>query len=615
MKKCLTLALAGTLVLLSGCGGEGGINQVVENESCPQTDARTCGITTTSLPAVLLCSAPPRQWNVALICPTECLFDPSLGAICDQGQPPDLGDREDARPADLLDVGPEMPELGEVKDTSSADVSDIYVEPEVVFKDLMPDFTPPWVESTSPEDQQMGVEIPFQVEIVFTEPLHAVTVGETTVKMTDYAGNLVPLSFQFVDEQSSVLLLTPTGAVFNSSPYTVTLEPLIKDKAGNMMGNNYQFSFYTRAVSSLGKYQELASTFAPVIRQATNDQNPQYDYLTRFDLDGDWVAEDNVSFVKKDAIKFESMVYYSVTETKSHYFITYIFYYPLRYGEYTPGQLYEFGNDASGALVVVRKPDEMPVAVETYFKVQDDDERSFSLVAENSGLIPPGKSYADLKFDGIYTEEQLFPGGRYEAYLSAGKHESCLWLIKNNSIFDGCMLNTGIEASLKLIEYVYQGGAVGFLQKSGGQFPREQTEVAYALVHLLDSWWVRRGDVGVDRMWAALYTYTPYNSTIFDARPEMAGQIPSTFVDPLETDYGRPPWAWKYNPSGVPVYNLPRGVWFLDPAVHFKQRHDQANQWTEFEGGSGWSTQYCFNPYFSLDFRDAWGEVCSDKME
>jgi len=114
-------------------------------------------------------------------------------------------------------------------------------------------------------------------------------------------------------------------------------------------------------------------------------------------------------------------------------------------------------------------------------------------------------------------------------------------------------------------------------------------------------------------MWGSTYSYEPFISTIFKNRPGIKEPMPSVFVDPIGNDNGRPPWAWRYYPqNGTTFYEMPRGVWFLDAAVHFKQRHDQGNKWADFDGESGWSIEYCYNPYFNLDFRNIWPECTTN---
>jgi hypothetical protein len=606
--KRLSLLVGGFLIAgLLACSGESGSNLPVEADECPQAGTRTCGLTDAGTQAVLVCGSAPLVWEVAEVCAASCIFDSVLGATCESRTEPDVQE-----PEDLADDLPEPPV--DAVDQELTDVPLTDAEPdtgpqEVVFPDLMPDLTPPWVESTNPEDDEMGVAPDFVVSIQFTEPMHAVTVEPKTVRMVAASGKEVDLQFAWADADNTLLQLTPTSAMFHSSPYTVILDPDIRDKAGNSMGNTYSFTFYTQALPTLESYAQLAGKYAPLIYQETYAQSPQYDYPTRYDLDDDWVAEDNVDFIKGAVSKIEPAVYYSVTETKSHFFITYAFFYPYRYAEQESNR---FGNDVSGALVVVRKNSEAPVAVETYFK-QGTDERSFAFLTDESGLLPQGKTYTQQKFDGMLPAATLFPGNRYTAWLSARKHESCLWLDENNGFLDGCILNAGIKASMQKMEYTWKNGAVDLVQKEGGKFPAAKANVGYGLIHLLESWWPRRSDLGPGQMWSSEFDYEPED--LFAGRPNLSTKIPSSFIDPIGNDNGRPPWAWKHLPgNGSSYFNMNRGVWFLDPAVHFKLRHDPEWEWADYDtqSGTGWSMEYCFNPYFNLDFRGIWPE-CTGK--
>ena len=68
--------------------------------------------------------------------------------------------------------------------------------------------------------------------------------------------------------------------------------------------------------------REIAARFAPVFYQALGDK-PRSDYITNFDFDGDWLGNNN--WRNTDNLKFplRAYVYYSVSETQTHYFIHY----------------------------------------------------------------------------------------------------------------------------------------------------------------------------------------------------------------------------------------------------------------------------------------------------
>ena len=124
----------------------------------------------------------------------------------------------------------------------------------------------------------------------------------------------------------------------------------------------------------------IAARFAPVFRQALGS-DPRYDYITRFDFDGDWQGDNNWQNAGDEAHRLGGSVYFNVSETETHYFIHYAAYHPrdykggtvggvllsqvlreaaTRHGDYDPTGLAQSAvlaheNDMEGALVVVRK--------------------------------------------------------------------------------------------------------------------------------------------------------------------------------------------------------------------------------------------------------------------
>jgi hypothetical protein len=68
--------------------------------------------------------------------------------------------------------------------------------------------------------------------------------------------------------------------------------------------------------------RELAARFAPVFYQGIGD-NQRSDYITNFDFDGDWAGDNNWDHVANKRYPLKAYVYYSVVETRTHYFIHY----------------------------------------------------------------------------------------------------------------------------------------------------------------------------------------------------------------------------------------------------------------------------------------------------
>lgn len=101
----------------------------------------------------------------------------------------------------------------------------------------------------------------------------------------------------------------------------------------------------------------IAAHFAPVIFQETDPQCYLCDYMTKFNFDGNYQAKDNWNNLGNlDTVP--AYVYYSLSETESHYFIGYYFFHPRDWGiEQGPIDvpLSHHENDLEGVLVVVEK--------------------------------------------------------------------------------------------------------------------------------------------------------------------------------------------------------------------------------------------------------------------
>jgi hypothetical protein len=451
----------------------------------------------------------------------------------------------------------------------------------------------------------MNVAIPFVIKVWFNEDVRPQTLTDTTFQVYDVNDTKVLGDLQY-DQSEFLVTFTPKPnfPLIHASPYKVTLEPLIQDKAGNNMTDFYKFSFSTELPPQMDKYKTLAEKYAPVIYQATIPQTPQFDFLTTVDFDQDFKGMNNVDNVKVIE-KIPSYIYYSVIESKSHYFITYTFYYPFRFENKETDRL---GNDTSGATVVVAKyPAEIPVAVEAYFKFKESEEvRAY--VTEESGIV--GTSGGMKEYYGVnakYAKDKLFPSNRYEAYLTAKTHNSCVWLYTEKNMFDPyCKLDEAQKTTMKRIKYISGNGTSDELLKTSGLFPDNKDDVKYGMKDVLAEWWTRRHLVGEDKLFLNNFTYQPPDET----RPGKGIVMPALFVEPLNTALGingRPTWSWMYTASGTPsfdyfFYQIPKGTLFLDPVYYFGKRHRIENTFNS-SAKTGYSYDYCFNPYLKLDFR------------
>ncbi len=448
--------------------------------------------------------------------------------------------------------------------------------------------------STDPPDGGAGVGVPFTFTITFNTQVKAVVIGPNTVQVV-VNGEIIDGKFSVACNSFS---FTSTSPVLPASRVDVTLSPLVQAEIGYNLPNQTGFHFYVRGFDGMAPYAKLAQRYAPTLRQAVASGNDKYDQLRSFDYDGNWQAGDNgMNFTKFPAL---GEVGWSVIETQSHFFITYVYFWPHRT---TVLAGVAFDNDASGATVAVaRWPTEHPVAVTTWFK-QKSMEEQWTWVTAESGI--PKTGYVR----GVLPEATLFPSAkdtwgcetiagctpkRFPAFLTSGNHQSCLWLDSGDSL--NCTNNASTQATLLWVDY-----APGVTPTEPATAAAPGPAATYGLVSTYDTWWPRRQDVGADGMWIdASYTYVPPTG-----RPAgnklvaMGGKFYNK-----DTDASRPPWAWRW--KGADFYDLPVGTIFLDPGFANAKRFEDTKQplgMFDAIKKTGWSLDYCFNPYLYIDFR------------
>lgn len=105
--------------------------------------------------------------------------------------------------------------------------------------------------------------------------------------------------------------------------------------------------------------KEIAAKYAPVVYQGALPEKPTpvfWDYLCAFDFDGDWKADNNVESLEslKNGKDLKATVYYSLLESKTHFFIFYTLFYPAEWSY--DEKLFKWSeNNVRHIFVVVRK--------------------------------------------------------------------------------------------------------------------------------------------------------------------------------------------------------------------------------------------------------------------
>jgi hypothetical protein len=112
-----------------------------------------------------------------------------------------------------------------------------------------PDTTPPAVSAFAPADGATGVSTAIRPTVTFSEPIDASTVNGSTIFLRDPSNAVVPAAVSY-NASTRIATLAPTVALAVSTRYTVTVaggtvDPRIKDLAGNALASNVTWAFTT----------------------------------------------------------------------------------------------------------------------------------------------------------------------------------------------------------------------------------------------------------------------------------------------------------------------------------------------------------------------------------
>lgn len=104
---------------------------------------------------------------------------------------------------------------------------------------------------------------------------------------------------------------------------------------------------------------QLALRWAPIHYQdvdttGSHALSGRSDYLTKVDFDGDLNGRNNWDRAGQSGVSFAAHAYYSVVETSTHWYLTYLFFHPRDWTDH-PFFETEHENDGEGVLLVVER--------------------------------------------------------------------------------------------------------------------------------------------------------------------------------------------------------------------------------------------------------------------
>ena len=334
--------------------------------------------------------------------------------------------------------------------------------------------------------------------------------------------------------------------------------------------------------------REIAARFAPIFYQALGDK-PRSDYITNFDFDGDWRGDNNWEHTDDKKFSLRGFIYYSVSETQTHYFIHYAVFHPRDYkggerkglilseiiregvkrgSDNDPTELMaEAGvaheNDMEGALVVVAKNGrDIERAGTVFVETFHHDDFSPYLAGESTpkgfGLFKTDQEHALL-----YVEPK---GHGIEAYSGDEKQ----------------------TAKKEFLIYKFTGQAEDPDKQQDGS-------VGYELLPIQTTLWpkARISKENKSTTYATVHNYAEISLNVvqpngrIEVKKIKLGEIGETFAgDTGGMNMARPPWAWfdKHHRDD------PLGLWFFDPARIIKR---------DFKLGESFSTVYVRLPFWA----------------
>jgi len=452
--------------------------------------------------------------------------------------------------------------------------------------------------ASDPTAGAAAVATKFTVTVIFSADVKKESATAYTISVRSQGVATVPCKFSVAGKVLTIAATTPAPP---ASRVDIVFGPLVQSQQGVPLAET-TLSFYTATWPDQAGYAALAARFAPIVRQAVGGPD---DLLRRADFDGEWnLANNPVHAASHPAL---AAITWAAVETRSHIYLTWLYYWPAR-PAVAPGV--PFDNDTAGAQVVIERGSGQPVALQTLFKAKGD-EQAWLWLANEAGW--PVKSSFVRK---SLPRDALFPAAdpaacagdpkaaacvrRFPAWLTAGSHQSCLWIDAGEVIDQQCALTDAIKSSLKHVVY---SPAAAATEPPAPTVPG--SPAAYALLPLLDSWWPRRDEAGPAQPFAdTQFTYQAPAGRPLGPPYGLGGKL----VSGKEGDFGRPPWAWRWKPGtlGSSYYDLPRGAPFFDPAWLLWQRLGGATAgiapWSAATP-KGFSVDYCFNPYLGIDVR------------
>lgn len=345
----------------------------------------------------------------------------------------------------------------------------------------------------------------------------------------------------------------------------------------------------------LNRDEQVAARFAPVFYQALGDK-PRSDFITNFDFDNDWRGDNNWDHADSREYQLRAFVYYSLTETATHFFIHYAVFHPRDYK----------GGERKGTLLseLIREGakrggryDPTGLADEAALAHENDLEGCLLVVAKNGIELSSARVVFIEAFH--HNNFSRYVAGESAKGFSAAKLEGDRPLLYIEPKGHGIEAYSGDQkqvAGKDFLRYVYTGIATNQTDEIAVCRDLESSgcneSVGYDLIPLSTLWAKASGEANATYGRSCDYGQVEIsvggkNNRAVPKKIKV-GKVGCAFLGKVGAEnMARPPWAWFDKDER----NRPVGRWFFDPATTIR---------TDFSLEKSFSVTYLQLPFWAL---------------
>jgi hypothetical protein len=332
--------------------------------------------------------------------------------------------------------------------------------------------------------------------------------------------------------------------------------------------------------------REIAAQFAPVFYQGLGE-NPRSDYITNFDFDGDWRGDNNWNNAGNLKFPLRAYIYFSVSETQTHYFVHYAVFHPRDYkGGEVRGRIL---SDLLGTgAKIVGERDPTGLLAEATSAHENDMEGALVVAAKNGTSL----ATAHVEYVETLSHNRFIPYAVNAEMKNVGRVRSegqnvMLLIEPRGHGIRAYEADDGEKKGKDFIVYKYTGTAEDPEARIAGP-------IGYDLVPIQTTLWPRARQHASKKglRYGRTHNYGSIKLNLVSKggtapRTVKIGSLGSSFLGTVGgRNMARPPWGW----FDMNRRTDPLGLWFFDPAAVVKRDLNLAE---------GFSTIYVRLPFWA----------------